>query len=476
MAEMDPVGLGVATNPFPIIDPEMIPAQRYYDEEFYRLECERVWPHVWQMACRLEMIPDVGDWIEYSNVGKSVIVVRTDEGVKAYENHCRHRGVPIAGGMGNECGHVAHGNCAKTGFICPFHGWQWNMHGENTWVYGRQLFSEDKLDPAELALKPVRVETALGCAFINHDPNAPSLRESLGPVVDRLEAHGLGTARMEWWVGTILPANWKICMEAFQEGYHVLATHPQLQHATPSMYDGRYGADTGGLGKDVDPSLNTSELIQTYLNGMELLSAGMGGMIHAKELAVATELAGADLPEDPQQAVQMWHGMIMQQVTERLRASGEDVPDVLAVAQTDPVEALEYMFPHYFVLPPMTSYSSYRIRPLGPESTLFEIWSMTHFPEGKEPEVPMEPTMLPYDSQDFPEIPRQDYSNIPLQQKGMHSTGFEFMRLSKEREGLISNYQRLIDGYIAGVDAGKLAKASSSFGGNFDGPIKDLGF
>ena len=63
MAEMDPVGLGVATNPFPIIDPEMIPAQRYYDEEFYRLECERVWPHVWQMACRLEMIPDVGDWI-----------------------------------------------------------------------------------------------------------------------------------------------------------------------------------------------------------------------------------------------------------------------------------------------------------------------------------------------------------------------------------------------------------------------------
>lgn len=29
--------------------------------------------------------------------GKSVSVVRTGDGVKALHNHCRHRGVPIAG-------------------------------------------------------------------------------------------------------------------------------------------------------------------------------------------------------------------------------------------------------------------------------------------------------------------------------------------------------------------------------------------
>ncbi|MCB2060543.1 MAG: aromatic ring-hydroxylating dioxygenase subunit alpha, partial [Novosphingobium sp.] len=73
-------------------------------------------------------------------------------------------------------------------------------------------------------------------------------------------------------------------------------------------------------------------------------------------------------------------------------------------------------------------------------------------------------------------IPRQDYSNIPIQQKGLHSDGFEYMRLSKEREGLVSNFQRLIDGYIAGVSPEQLAKANNELGGNFDGPIKDLGF
>ena len=86
----------------------------------------------------------------------------------------------------------------------------------------------------------------------------------------------------------------------------------------------------------------------------------------------------------------------------------------------------------------------------------------------------MEPTVLPFDSDQFPPIPRQDYSNIPIQQKGLHATGFEFMRLSNTTEGLISNYHQIIDGYIAGAPQEKLAQATHELGGNFDGPVKDL--
>jgi nitrite reductase/ring-hydroxylating ferredoxin subunit len=113
--------------PLAVTDPERIPAARYYDAEFYQAEADNLWPHVRQMACRLEQIPNVGDWIEYQNLGKSVIVVRTDEGVKAFHNACRHRDVPIAGGKGN-----AHGNCKSSGFVCPFHGWRFDINGENT--------------------------------------------------------------------------------------------------------------------------------------------------------------------------------------------------------------------------------------------------------------------------------------------------------------------------------------------------------
>ncbi len=149
--------------------------------------------------------------------------------------------------------------------------------------------------------------------------------------------------------------------------------------------------------------------------------------------------------------------------------------DLNAVAVSHPINAVEFIFPHYFMLPYFSSFSAYRIRPLGPESCFFEIWSLTTCAPGEEPETVMEPTVLPFDSQEFPPIPRQDYSNIPIQQKGMHAKGFEFMRLSKEVEGMISNYQRILDGYLAGVPIGKLAEAVHVLGGNFDGKIAELG-
>jgi hypothetical protein len=84
--------------------------------------------------------------------------------------------------------------------------------------------------------------------------------------------------------------------------------------------------------------------------------------------------------------------------------------------------------------------------------------------------------MLPFDSKQFPPIPQQDYENIPRQQLGLHAEGFEYMRLGKDIEGLIGNYQQVIDGYLRGAEPAALAKGMAALGGNFDGPIKDLGF
>ena len=74
--------------------PDRVPKERYYDPDFYRLETEQLWPRVWQMACRLEEIPKVGDFVEYEILDESIIVVRVDsDNVRAYHNACRHRGV-----------------------------------------------------------------------------------------------------------------------------------------------------------------------------------------------------------------------------------------------------------------------------------------------------------------------------------------------------------------------------------------------
>ena len=81
-----------------------------------------------------------------------------------------------------------------------------------------------------------------------------------------------------------------------------------------------------------------------------------------------------------------------------------------------------------------------------------------------------------YNDPRWPPIPTQDFSNLPRQQQGLHTKGFEFMRLSSKAEGLISNYQRLIDGYLAGIEPEKLLEAVQQVSGCIDVPCKDLGF
>ena len=74
-----------------------VPVSRYATQEFHDLEMEKLWPKVWQMACREEEVPEVGSHTIYE-IGKfSIIVVRTSEGIRAHHNVCRHRGRRLCG-------------------------------------------------------------------------------------------------------------------------------------------------------------------------------------------------------------------------------------------------------------------------------------------------------------------------------------------------------------------------------------------
>jgi carnitine monooxygenase subunit len=447
--------------PLRITHKERIPAKRYYDPGFFELERERLWPHVWQMACRLEEIPNVGDYVEYEILDKSVIVVRTKSGIKAFHNSCRHRGVQIVKGRGN---------CRVKGFNCPFHGWRWNIDGENTFVLGRHVFSEENLQQAELNLVPCRVELWGGSAFINFDNDAPSLIDSLGPVAQRLADRNVDQLKMEWWYQTVLPTNWKLAMEAFMEGYHTQRTHPQL-HMLSMPEISVFGFDpTMPMPASTQ---SPQDVVDMGLKFLQRLSDGMAGMIHPSEMEIAKRVKFDDLPSEIFPAAGQFYQRIRDAIVTAGRARGLPVPDLNALAQSQ--SYVEFMFPHYFLLPFFSAMSSYRIRPLTPETCLFEIWSLAFMPEGEQCK-PVLPTVLPYNSQDFPEIPRQDYSNLPLQQLGLHGVGFEYMRLSNKVEGMISNYQRLIDGYLAGLDKQTLCKGYQAVGTGFDTPVADIGF
>ena len=435
--------------PWAVRTADRIPKQRYYDPEFYALENEMFWPRVWQMACRLEEIPKPGDFVEYEILDQSVIVVRVDgQSVRAYHNACRHRGVKLVEGSGS-----------RRTFVCPFHGWCWNAEGRNSFVARPEVFAAENLCPEDLDLASVRCEVWGGCAWINLDDHAPALRECQEPFASIYDAWNVDSLRTEWWQSCRLPVNWKLAMAAFMEGYHVPQTHPQLLPSAP--------------GQDPSP---VHPVIATSLYFMRTLGTGMGGMTHENDIRIAEGLQTMDLPSDPAQAMAAWRGALNDAVVGWHRARGSTMPDLNELARRGITDAIGFCFPHYFVLPTYSSASSYRIRPLGPEETLFEIWSLTRLPADVSLGRPTAPQPMPPDDPRWPPIPAQDFSNLPRQQKGLHSRGFEYMRLSNRIEGLISNFERVVDGFLAGLPYEALVPAIQKSNTTIDVPIADLGF
>ncbi len=441
--------------PYAMVQQDRAPKERYYDEAFFRLEAEQLWARVWQMACRLEEIPEPYDFVEYEILDQSVIVVRTpDLGVQAFQNACRHRGVRVAQGGGN----------CEAGFTCPFHGWCYGPDGTNTGIPMRKSFAVENLQRGDIDLTPVRCDTWGGCAWINFDDTAPPLRESLEPAATILDGWKVESMRTEWWYACRLPVNWKLAQQAFQEQYHVVEAHPQL--VIPGM---RYSQKPGA---PFDPRA----FVDAELQYLRTMCEGMDGMFHRNDLKIAEKLRNIELPNDLEEAANIWNRTLNEAVVTWHRKKKHDIPDLNELAARGADEPMAYCFPHWFVLPMYSSASSYRFRPLGPEETLMEIWSLTRYPEGKEPPKPTPPEVWEWDDPRWPAIPAQDFSNLPKQQKGLHARGFDYMRLSERAEGHLSNLERVIDGYLAGLPHEQLVPALQHVNVNpLTRPIVDVG-
>ncbi len=154
--------------------------------------------------------------------------------MKAYYNACPHRGTALAEDAGQ---------FDKCRIICPFHGWRWNLDGENQYILEQQQFRDGKLRNEDAALREVTLEVFAGFIFINFSKNPPSFSDFIAPHAQMLEDLAIGDMHHYWWKSVEVPANWKVAVEAFLEGYHVPATHPQLE---VSSADFIFGEDVSG--------------------------------------------------------------------------------------------------------------------------------------------------------------------------------------------------------------------------------------
>src|SRR5437764_923660 len=265
-----------------------VPKERYVSQAFLDLEMERLWPRVWQIACREEEVAGPGDFVEYTIGDQSILVVRTDSGrVVAHHNACLHRGTRLATGSGT---------FDDNSIRCRYHAWRYDLGGRLVEVVDQHDF--DAL-PEDLCLAELRVDTWGGFVFVNLDPNAEPLLDYLDPIPSLLDAYHLDTMQFRGYQSTVLPATWKAVVDAFNEAYHVQGTHPQILPWTDDVsiaYEqlgihAHYGRLPHAR-RELRPSPRLGLAADDYDEGEILagLVAGLGRLFLKDEMAIVDEL------------------------------------------------------------------------------------------------------------------------------------------------------------------------------------------
>jgi phenylpropionate dioxygenase-like ring-hydroxylating dioxygenase large terminal subunit len=80
-----------------------VPAARYVDADFARLEADAVFGRSRLFVAHTDQLAAPGDYLQVDQLGKPVILVRGDDArVRAFYNTCKHRGAAlVSDGEGN---------------------------------------------------------------------------------------------------------------------------------------------------------------------------------------------------------------------------------------------------------------------------------------------------------------------------------------------------------------------------------------
>jgi Rieske 2Fe-2S family protein len=441
-----------------------VPKTRYLDPEFLKLEVDKLFTRTWLMACRVEELPKVGSFVEYEIGGYSILVAReTPDSIRAYHNACRHRGTRLACGRGR-----------VGSFICPFHGWRWNLDGSVRLVLDREEFASRSDE--DLALVQLRAEQWGGFVFINMDPNAIPLLEYLDPIPRIFAPFQLEHMRYRWMTGVLLPCNWKTALDGFLEAYHVAGTHPQLHRldksnthlATMKELDNRTWSPTTAYERHAhyssvgrkksaaaadaakDPTLRENSAYRderlAVAEAVQYIQDDMRGQETERSWRAAEALKTADLPDG------VTAGEYFFQLYRELSlAEGYDWPQITPRQWAEAGTAWN-VFPNTILLPHQGSVFGYRARPYGgdPDRCLFEIFTIDQVPVA---DYDQKRDFKPEFYEDYREaglgvVFGQDLANAQEVTVGMHSPSFDGHRLSEEQEMTIYNHHRVADRFL----------------------------
>ena len=419
---------------------EPLDAKRYTSLEFQQLELDRMWPNVWQFAARDEDMPEPGDYIVYENAGRSYLVVRQDDGsVKAMHNVCLHRGRKLRTEDGT----------ADT-FQCPFHGFTWNKDGALKEVPCAWDF--EHLKKKDMTLPEAQVARWQGYIFVRENAEGPSIEDYLAPLPEFFERWRHDQCTTAIWVGKVVPANWKVVMEAFMEAWHTIVTHPQLLPFT-----GDANTSYNIYGDNVNVAYTPFGVMSPHVSG-----EGQSQQWIVDEFIKYNGRSADNYGDSP------YNVNVPEGITAR-RALGEAMRENFSKSfghaalhdQATDVELLDGLvynvFPHFAPWGGLMPNIVYRWRPWGdPDHCLMEVRILVRVAEG-QPKPHGVPMKLLGEDEPWSAAPElgvlghvfdQDMDNLPYVQDGLKVSKNGKVELGDYQEIRVRQFHDTLDKYI----------------------------
>jgi phenylpropionate dioxygenase-like ring-hydroxylating dioxygenase large terminal subunit len=434
-----------------LAEPVIIPVDAYISPDYARAERDRLWRKVWQRAGRVEEIPAVGDYLTYEILDDSVLIVRSSpDTITALHNVCAHRGrrlVDTPPGARN-----AHGK--KKQFVCSYHGWCYNLEGANTHVPYESDW-QGTLANGCSSLKKVKVDTWGGWLWINLDPNCQSLRSYLEPAASLLDPFKLENMRVRWRKWVIFDCNWKVAMEAFNETYHVQATHPEFNKFGDFRGWSKVQGMHSNIGYDAPSNVDENQKAKLRLGiGDDLRLATAELQVYTWEKAqtnttrtlVDAALRLADeLPKGtpPDQVLKHW--LNSARTHDESRGVIWPTVDPSHVGKSGTSWSI---FPNTQIGHSVNNMLAYAARPYryDPDKCIFEAAIYELFPPGEEPETQWQYAAANAAEWNF--VLAQDFGNMAAVQQGLKSMGFSGARPNPYMERATANLHRMLAKYM----------------------------
>jgi phenylpropionate dioxygenase-like ring-hydroxylating dioxygenase large terminal subunit len=180
-------------------------------------EWQKIWPKTWLVAGVAQDLEEPGDFFVFDIGPESIIVSRSEaDTIHAFYNVCQHRGARL----------LLTDRGAMAQYTCPYHGWTYDNDGCLAHVPDEDRFSRG-VPRENLGLRELRVEVWAGAVWVCMDPNAPSLADYLGPIIEMVNPFRPQDMRLVEDQTCHLDCNWKAVFDNFGELYHVEHIHPQ---------------------------------------------------------------------------------------------------------------------------------------------------------------------------------------------------------------------------------------------------------